>query len=120
MTEKRLLVVDDQLEMSDLVRQVAESLAYEVWMASDGKEFMRAFDNFDPTVVMLDILMPGIDGIELVRWLKDRGYGAKVFVATAFDPKYAKMAESIGAAEGLDVSYISKPFEVADLRAALS
>ncbi|MBT5108925.1 MAG: response regulator, partial [Rhodospirillaceae bacterium] len=117
---KRLLVVDDQPDMSELVRHVAESLDYEVWMAVDGKEFMRVFDSFDPTVVVIDILMPEIDGIELVKWLKGRDYGAKVFVATAFDPKYAKLAESLGEADGLDISYINKPFQVADLRTALS
>ncbi len=120
MTQKCLLVVDDKPEMSELVRHVAESLGYEVWMAVDGREFMRAFDSIDPTVVMIDILMPGIDGIELLKWLKDRDYGAKVFVASAFDPKYAKMAQSLGEAGGLDVRLLKKPFQIAELRAALS
>lgn len=120
MTEKRLLVVDDKPEMGELVRRVADNLGYEVKVTIHGEDFMRVFDSFDPTTVVLDIVMPNIDGIELVKWLNDRGCRANVLVASAYNPNYAEMAESLGKASGLNISFIQKPFRVADLRAALS
>lgn len=120
MTEKRLLIVDDEPDMSEVVRRVAEDLGYEVQVAVDGREFMRTFDSFNPTVVVLDIVMPGMDGIELVKWLHTRGCSARIFVASAFNLEYAKMAEMLGEAEGLDVKLLKKPFQIAALRAALS
>jgi DNA-binding response OmpR family regulator len=120
MAEKRLLVVDDRPELGEVVRRAAESIGYEVKVTVHANEFMRVFEEFDPTVVVLDIVMPDIDGIELVKWLYERGTDAKVFVTTAFNSHYAQMAEALGEAKGLDVSFIKKPFRITELREALS
>ncbi len=119
MAEKRLLVVDDRPELGEVVRRAAVDIGYEVQVTVHANEFMRVFEEFDPTVVVLDIVMPDIDGIELVKWLYERGTDAKVFVTTAFNPHYAQMAEALGEAKGLDISLIKKPFRVAELRDAL-
>ena len=119
MSEKRLIVVDDNLEMSKIVQRVATQLGYEAISIRHGYDFMQEYDEFDPDVVMLDMVMPDIDGIELVYWLKDKNCKAKILVASAFGPHYAEMAESIGTISGLDISFNDKPFQLADLRAAL-
>lgn len=120
MAEKRLLVVDDRPELGEIVRRAAEGIGYDVQVTVHAHEFMRVFEEFDPTVVVLDIVMPEIDGIELVEWLYERGTDAKVFVTTAYSLHYAQMAEALGKARGLDVSFIKKPFRIAELRDALS
>jgi DNA-binding response OmpR family regulator len=119
MTEKRLLVVDDQPELGEAVRHVAVEMGYDVLVMTHGKDFMQAFEVFQPTTVMVDIIMPDIDGIELVNWLYDRGCEAKVLVASASHPEYAILAKSIGDAKGLNITSIEKPFKTATLRAAL-
>ncbi len=120
MDVRRLLVVDDRPEMGEMVRRVASGLGYDVQVTTHANEFMEIFDVFDPSVVVLDIVMPDIDGIELVKWLYERGSRVRVFVTTAFNPRYAEMAETLGEAKGLDVSLIKKPFRVAELREALA
>lgn len=120
MNGKRLLLVDDLPDMGRIVERVAEQLGYEVQVTTHGKEFMQVYDSFNPTTVFLDIVMPGIDGIELIGWLNRRKCSAEIFVASAFNPKYAELAEKLGAAKGLDISYIVKPFRIADLRAVLA
>ncbi len=120
MAEKRLLVVDDLPEIGEVIRNVAGKLGYEVRVTSHAEEFKRDFDSFNPTTVVLDIVMPDVDGIELISWLNDRGCHAKVLVASAFNPRYAKMAETIGTARGLEISFIEKPFRVAELRDSLA
>jgi len=119
MTGKRLLVVDDQPELGEIVRHVAVEMGYDVLVMTHGKDFMQAFEVFQPTTVMVDIIMPEIDGIELVNWLNDRGCDAKVIVASGSQPEYATLAKSIGGAKGLDISSIEKPFRTSTLRAAL-
>lgn len=120
MTEKRLLVVDDVAEMGKVVGIVAEGLGYDVEIVTHAKAFMERIDGFDPTTIVLDIVMPDIDGFELVKWLRERGCAAKIIVASADNLDYAKLARSLGRGRGLDISVVEKPYEVEKLQAALA
>lgn len=120
MTGKRLLVVDDEPELAEIVQSVAENLGYDVRITSHGKEFMQAFERFEPTAVVVDIIMPNIDGIELIHWLQERECRAKVFVTSGSSDRYASMAKALGDALGLDMAVIMKPYRVATLRTALA
>lgn len=120
MADKRLLIVDDLPELGEVVRKVAGKLGYEVRVTSHAEDFKRDFDTFNPTTVVLDIVMPDVDGIELIGWLNDHGCEAKVLVASAFSPHYARMAETLGSAKGMEISFIEKPFRVAELRNTLA
>ena len=120
MTDKRLLIVDDLPELGKIVGRVADNLGYEVRITAHGDDFKRDFESFDPTAVVLDMVMPDIDGIELIDWLIKRDCSAKIFVASAYNPSYAQMARTLGVAKGLEVSFIEKPFRIAELRNSLS
>ena len=120
MTARRLLVVDDEPGFRELVRNVAVELGFAVEETSDAAAFKRVHDAFDPTVVVVDIVMPDVDGTELVRWLAERRSTARVVVVTGYDPKYAELASKLGDALGLRSSLsLTKPVALADLRAAL-
>lgn len=73
MSDKRLLIVDDQPALGEIVRRTAAGLGYDVKVTTHAEEFMAVFDDFNPTAIVLDIVMPDIDGIELVAWLVDKG-----------------------------------------------
>ena len=120
MTEKRLLVVDDVAEMGEVVGVIAEGLGYDVQIVTHANEFMQRIDSYDPTTIMLDIVMPDIDGFELVKWLRERGCSAKIIVASTANLDYAKLARSLGKGRGLDISVVEKPFQVDKLQAALA
>ena len=120
MTAKRLLVVDDEPGFRELVRNVAVELGFAVEETSDAAAFKRVHDAFAPTVVVVDIVMPDVDGTELVRWLAERRSTARVVVVTGYDPKYAELPAKLGDALGLRSSLsLTKPVTLADLRAAL-
>jgi DNA-binding response OmpR family regulator len=120
MTDLRLLVVDDEPEFGEFVRAVAEDLGYEVEVTTRGDDFKLLYDVFNPTVVLLDIIMPEIDGTELVSWLAGRHCTAEIIVATGYSPRYAAAAGSLGRARGLrSVTTLTKPIPIAELRAAL-
>lgn len=121
MRGNRLLVIDDEPAFSNFVRRVAEGLGYEVSVTSRAKEFKAAYEDAEPGVILLDLIMPDVDGIELVNWLAERECKAKVLVVTGYNPHYAEFAQTIGTVKGLaSVRTFTKPIRVSDLRAALS
>ena len=120
MTENRLLVVDDVPEMGEVVGVVALGLGYDVEIIHHASDFMNRIDGYDPTTIVLDIVMPDIDGFELVKWLRDRGCDAKIIVASTGNLDYAKLARSLGRGRGLDISVVEKPYEVEKQQEALA
>jgi DNA-binding response OmpR family regulator len=115
----RLLIVDDEPGIAEVVRRAAAALGMDAKATFSGKEFVTAFDEFRPTVVFLDMVMPDIDGFDIVTWLCDRKYNNRVLVASGHDERYARMAEQFGCAGGLNVKFLYKPFRVNELHRAL-
>jgi two-component system response regulator ResD len=120
MADRRLLVVDNEPDLCEIIRRVAIDLGYSVQITKCGKDFMRNFDDFDPTTVMLDIVMPKIDGMELIDWLDKKECNAKIFIATGSPAGHEKIAQAYAVAKGLEITVIEKPYRVATLRAALT
>lgn len=122
MSAKRLLVCDDEADFGDFVRAVAEPMGYEVEVVTRATRFSDAYERFRPSVVLLDMVMPEMDGTEIIRWLSRRGpSAARVIIASGFTPKYAEMARLIGEANGLlRVATLAKPIGVEALRGALA
>ena len=66
MIEKRLLVIDDEPEIGEFVRKVATGLGYEVRVTTDGHAFQDAYRELRPTTIVMDMVMPEMDGNELI------------------------------------------------------
>ena len=121
MTSQRLLIIDDDPEFGQFVRNVAEEMDFEVRVTTQAPHFKEAYGAFDPMVIVLDVIMPGTDGIELVNWLADRHYRGKLIIVTGFTPQYAKMASTLSAVQGMtSVTALYKPVDLAKLQAALA
>lgn len=120
MTEKRLLVVDDEPEFGEFVRKVAVDLGYEVQVTTSGRAFQRVYDVFKPTTIVLDMVMPELDGNELVLWLMQQQYSSDLIIITGYSPDYAKDAKRLAEFKGLrSVTTLTKPIRLAKLRAVL-
>lgn len=121
MADKRLLVVDDEPEFGELVRKVAVGLGYEVQVTTHGREFQAAYQEMRPTTIVMDMVMPEMDGNELVLWLMEQGYAAHLIIITGYSPDYARDARVLAEFNGLrSVSTLTKPIGLAKLREALS
>jgi DNA-binding response OmpR family regulator len=117
---KRLLVIDDQPEFARFVARVARLAGYDPEAITESDRFFEAFGRVDPDVVVLDVVMPGIDGIELVQWLAEVKCRARIVIVSGYNPSYARMAEVMAKARGiLSVTVLAKPVAVDDLRAAI-
>lgn len=121
MAVKRLLVLDDQPEFGLFAKRAAERLAFEVTVLDQPANFAATYEQFQPDVILLDIVMPRIDGIEIIQWLIQVENKAKVVICTGYNPQYALAAETLAKATGhFPVLSLSKPVAIKDLDAALS
>jgi CheY-like chemotaxis protein len=119
--DRRLLVVDDEADFGDFVRQVAVDLGYDVRVCTQSPEFFRHYEALNPTHIVLDIVMPDLDGVEIVQWLVKQGCAAKIIITTGYNPKYAEMASMIATTRGsIPIKTLIKPVRLGDLRAALA
>jgi EAL domain-containing protein (putative c-di-GMP-specific phosphodiesterase class I)/CheY-like chemotaxis protein len=116
----RLLVVDDQPDILDFVAQVAESLGWQVATAEGAAQFRQRLRGFEPTLVVLDLQMPGTDGIELIRELGAAGTKAPILISSGMDQRVLASAEQLGLSHGLTMAgLLPKPIMLADLEAIL-
>lgn len=81
----KLLVVDDDLNVQRLYKEELEEEGYEVIVASSGKSALEMFEKEKPDLVTLDILMPDIDGISVLRKMKEQRPEVPVLMSTAYD-----------------------------------
>lgn len=81
----KILVVDDDLHIQRLYKEEFEEEGYEVVIASNGKEAIELFSSENPDLVTLDILLPDVDGIRLLRQMKEKNPKIPIIMSTAYD-----------------------------------
>ncbi|WBU39360.1 response regulator transcription factor [Homoserinibacter sp. YIM 151385] len=111
----RALVVDDEDTLSDLLRMALRSEGWDTRVAANGFDALRTARDFAPDVVVLDVMMPGIDGLEVLHRLRADGNDAPVLFLTAKDGVDDRIA---GLTAGGD-DYVTKPFSLEEVVARL-
>ena len=115
-----ILLVDDNVDYLYPMKEALYAHGYTVYAADDGRQACRIMSAAKLDLIVSDIKMPEFDGIELIRWLTQERYQARVVAVTGYNPDYAKMAALIARAEGLlEVTTLSKPVPLLGLREAL-
>jgi two-component system, OmpR family, copper resistance phosphate regulon response regulator CusR len=110
---KSILVVEDEKEMADILRQVLEESGYKVTLAFHGPEGLNKLRNGEFDLVVLDVMLPGMDGFQVLKSARAEGIITPVLFLTAKD----KVQDRV---EGLDLGaddYVTKPFQLAELLA---
>jgi len=107
----RVLVVDDESNITDLVATVLRYEGFEVQTAATGRDALKAVGAFRPALVVLDIMLPDLDGFEVQRQLADNGGKIPVVFLTAKDGTEDKVR---GLTMGAD-DYVTKPFSLEEL-----
>ena len=111
----RVLVVDDDRAVRESLRRSLEFNGYDVSLAGDGAEALAGIGSVNPDVVVMDVMMPRLDGLETTRALRTAGNDVPIIVLTARDAVGDRV-------EGLDAGaddYLTKPFALQELLARL-
>ena len=116
----RLLIIDDEPEFSTFVRKVAEGCGYEVRTTTDPTEFCRLAREWHPTHIFLDLVMPQVDGVEILRFLAGDLSAARIFIMSGFDARVVDAARRLGTERGLDIGgTLQKPLRAKELATVL-
>ena len=104
---RKILVIDDERDLREVMTEVLETAGYRAFSAANGADGVRLNERENPDVIVLDLRMPGMDGIETLRRIREQDSEVSVVILTANGN-----SETIREAVGLTVSeYLSKPFE---------
>ena len=119
MARRKILIVDDEPDFLDVMRTRLEANDYEVKTAANGAEALNYVKDDKPDAVLLDILMPGIDGLEVLRRIRKISENLPVYIITAFstDERF-KLANKFGAS-GFIVKTDDLAKEVENITSAL-
>lgn len=110
MTGARVLVVDDDPTVSDVVRRYLERAGFVVTLAADGPAALAAAERRPPDLVVLDLMLPGMSGLDVCRWLRER-FDVPVVMLTALGEEADRV---VGFEVGAD-DYVTKPFSPREL-----
>lgn len=109
---KRVLVVDDEKPISDILKFNLQKEGYEVAVAFDGEEAVRKVYQFEPDLILLDIMLPKMDGFQVCKKIRE-SFNTPILMLTAKEEEVDKV---LGLELGAD-DYITKPFSVRELMA---
>lgn len=121
MAQPRLLLIDDEPALADFLANAARECGFEPVVTSDDTEFRDTFRADKPDMVALDLGMPGMDGVELLRFLAEEGYGSPVLIVSGFDRRVLESAFRLGEAIGLNmVGPVEKPVRLEAIEQVLN
>jgi len=112
----RLLIIDDDIATCNFLKAFFCQTGYEVFTANDGDQAVVLVRDEKPDVILLDVLMPGLSGIEVLQKIKKASNGAKIIMMSAVD---AEVVVELAMKYGAD-GYIVKPFSLEALEKAIS
>lgn len=108
-----VMVVDDEKEIIDIVALLLKNEGFEVHGVLGGKECLESVEQISPDIILIDVMMPGVDGWELVRRLKDRGLVDKIKITML--TVVEKPGDENADLGPYVLDYIRKPFGKHDL-----
>src|SRR5438093_1046626 len=104
MSQDRLLIIDDEGGFRNYVRRVGEACGFETFATGDPEQFRDRVRTWRPSVILMDLQMPGADGIELLRELAEAKSNAKLLIASGVDIKVLEIAQRLGRERGLTIA----------------
>lgn len=105
-----VLVIDDDASIRYVLREAFTAVGFDVMEAESGLLGLDALDQRPPALVLLDIMMPGIDGFQVMKYLSQFGVRVPVIAMSALGPRVEERARELGAD-----AFIAKPFDIRQL-----
>jgi DNA-binding response OmpR family regulator len=117
----RLLLIDDEPALAEFVANAARLCGFEPVLTSNDEQFQSEFRKERPDAAVLDLGMPGMDGVELLRFLADQEFRSAVLIISGFDRRVLDSAFRLGEALGLTmIGPLEKPVRLEALETVLT
>ncbi len=110
-TQERILIVDDEEQMRELLAKVLEKNGYQVTAAADGSQALALLEKEPMDLVVTDVRMPGLDGMEALRAIKELNPEIVIILMTAF----GSIDQAVQAVKEGAYDYINKPFKIDEM-----
>lgn len=118
---RKLLVVDDQDSVTKIVTKVGVQLGYDVRAVTDPTKAFDEFEAFIPDVLIIDLVMPEVDGIDILHKILAIGTSAKIVIMSGFGKSYLRLGQEVGVFhDHPGITTLAKPFRRAELIALLA
>ncbi|MBU8905857.1 response regulator [Desertibacillus haloalkaliphilus] len=112
MTVEKILVVDDQYGIRVLLNEILQKDGYQLYQAANGVQALTIVEEEEPDLVLLDMKIPGMDGLEILKRIKEMNSDIRVIMMTAYgELNMINEAMNLGA-----VTHFAKPFDIDDVR----
>src|SRR4030042_3538878 len=108
----KILIVDDETDLREMLHLMIRKEGFEALIAEDGDDFLNKIDDFQPDLVTLDVMMPGLTTREILEKLKEKKTKPKIILLTVV--RYSEEEKQKLYQKGI-VDYVTKPFEMDNL-----
>jgi EAL domain-containing protein (putative c-di-GMP-specific phosphodiesterase class I)/FixJ family two-component response regulator len=120
MPNRRILILDDDAAVGQTIQWIAESLNFEAEFVTRPEEFFSKLVEMNPEIITIDLVMPNLDGVEIMRLLAERKSKAKIVISSGMGTRVLDAAQRSAQEHGLSIAgIISKPISKEALRALL-
>lgn len=110
MEESRILIVEDDKDLSDIMKDYLMSEPYQIFQTDNGKEAIQIAKEINPTLVILDIMLPGTDGVEVCRTIRTYSHCPIIMISAKKSDSDKLLSLGLGADD-----YLTKPFSLIEL-----
>ena len=120
MTENRVLIMDDDQRICRMLKRVSDDLDVESFMIDNPELFESAYLDHEPNVILLELQMPKLDGVELLRKLTDHQSKAAIILVSGMDKNVLKTTEDLGKSLGMNMAgFLNKPIDINEAKTIL-
>jgi CheY-like chemotaxis protein len=117
MLPRSFLILDDDASVGQTIQWIAESLGFQAEFVTRPEEFFQRLDRMLPDIITIDLVMPGLDGVEVMRLLAERKCAAKIIISSGMGTRVLDAAQRSALQHGLNIAgVISKPISKKALR----
>lgn len=121
MNKPLLMIVDDEPDFREIIEFAAKSLGFDVEGFSGASDLQNAMNTCEPDGIFTDIVMPDMDGNELIWWLAEQHYAAPIVLMSGYGGNYIESAAAVASGKGLNMlGTLNKPVNYVDVEEMLS
>ena len=113
MSKNRVLIIDDDQRICRVIKRVADELGVESFVTDNPELFESAYLGYEPNVILMDLQMPKLDGVELMRKLAEHKSKSAIILASGMDKRVLETTEELGKSLGLNMAgFLIKPIDI--------